>query len=162
MSQSNTTITGELVVKKQRFGIVVSRFNEFITSKLLGAAIDTLERHGAAASNITTVWVPGAWEIPPTAKRLAGSGRFDAVICLGCVIRGDTSHYDHVCQGAARGIAEVGLSSDIPVVIGVLTTETLEQAINRAGAKAGNKGVDAAMTAIEMANLYAKLDAEGK
>jgi 6,7-dimethyl-8-ribityllumazine synthase len=158
MPATPNVITGELVVKNQRFAIVVSRFNEFISSKLLDAAVDTLQRHGCLGENVTVIWVPGAWELPLTAKKTAASGRFSAVICLGCVIRGDTAHYDHVCGAAARGIAEAGMATQVPVVFGVLTTETLEQAIDRAGAKSGNKGADAALTAIEMANLFVKLD----
>ncbi len=151
-------IEGQLVVKKQRFAIVVSRFNEFITEKLLGGAVDTLVRHGCAAEDITEVWVPGALEIPIAAKRLVATGKFDAIICLGCVIRGATAHFDYVAQGAARGIIQVGLDTGVPTVFGVLTTDTIEQAIERAGTKAGNKGADAAITAIEMANLLPKID----
>lgn len=160
MPEGITTITGELVVRKARFAIIVSRFNEFVTSRLLGAAVDTLERHGCARSDITAVWVPGAWELPAVARKAATSGRYDAVICLGCVIRGETPHFDFVANEAAKGIAHAGLDANVPIVFGVLTTETLEQAINRAGAKAGNKGADAALTAIEMTNLFAKLTAK--
>ncbi len=158
MPDATHMISGDLVVRKQRFAIVASRFNEFITSRLLSAAIDTLERHGCPRENITTVWVPGAWEIPLTAKKAAMTGRFDAVICLGCVMRGDTPHFEYVAGEAAKGIAQAGMETNVPIVFGVLTTDTLEQAIERAGAKAGNKGADAAMTAIEMTNLFAKLD----
>jgi 6,7-dimethyl-8-ribityllumazine synthase len=160
MSTSNPTITGDLVIRKQRFAIVVSRFNEFISSRLLAAAIDTLQQHGCAPENMTVLWVPGAWELPLVAKKAAGSGRFDAVICLGCVIRGETLHFDYVCSESAKGIAQAGMETGVPVIFGVLMTETLEQAINRAGAKAGNKGADAALTAIEMTNLLAKLNSK--
>jgi len=160
MSSSNPTITGDLVIRKQRFAIVVSRFNEFISSRLLAAAIDTLQQHGCAPENMTVLWVPGAWELPLVAKKAAGSGRFDAVICLGCVIRGETLHFDYVCSESAKGIAQAGMETGVPVVFGVLMTETLEQAINRAGAKAGNKGADAALTAIEMTNLLVKLNSK--
>ena len=158
MTQAINTIKGELVVTKQRFAIVVSRFNEFVSSRLLSAAVDTLERHGCPTSNITAVWVPGAWELPLTARQVASNGQYDAVICLGCVIRGETPHFDYVASEAAKGIAQVGLEARLPVVFGVLTADTLEQAINRAGAKAGNKGADAALAAIEMVNLFAQLD----
>ncbi len=159
MAEGIATITGELVVRKGRFAIVVSRFNEFITSRLLEAAVDTLERHGCQRSDITAIWVPGSWEIPIAARKAAASGRFDAVICLGCVIRGETPHFDYVAAEAAKGIAHAGMEAGVPVVFGVLTTDNLEQAVNRAGAKGGNKGADAALTAIEMVNLFAKLSA---
>lgn len=161
MSESVTTITGDLIVRKAKFAIVVSRFNEFVTSRLLAAAVDTLERHGCAHGDITAIWVPGSWELPATAKRAAMSGRFDAVICLGCVIRGETPHFDYVAAEAAKGIAHAGMEANVPVVFGVLTTDTLEQAVQRAGAKAGNKGADAAITAIEMCNLFSKLTPKG-
>jgi 6,7-dimethyl-8-ribityllumazine synthase len=157
MAECPRTITGELTVAKQRFAILVSRFNEFVSSRLLGGATDALERHGCPADRITVIWVPGAWEVPMVARQVAGSGQYDAVICLGCIIRGDTPHFDYIAAEAAKGIAQVAMTADMPVVFGMLTTDTLEQAINRAGAKAGNKGADAAMAAIEMANLYAKL-----
>jgi 6,7-dimethyl-8-ribityllumazine synthase len=150
-------IVGNLVAGKQRFALLVSRFNDFITSRLLQAAVDTLLRHGCADEQITIVRVPGAWELPLTARKLAESGRFDAIVCLGCVIRGQTPHFEYVAGEAARGIAQVALSSGIPVVFGVITADTLEQAIERAGAKSGNKGADAALTAIELVNLYAQL-----
>ncbi len=155
------TITGDLVVRKARFAIIVSRFNEFITSRLLDAAVDTLERHGCERKNITVIWVPGSWELPMTAKRCAAGGKYDAVICLGCVIRGETTHFEHVCSEAAKGIAQASMETGVPIVFGVLTTHTLDQAINRAGAKQGNHGADFALTAIEMVNLYAKLDGKG-
>ncbi len=161
MADNMRTITGELTIRKgQRFAIVASRFNEFVCSRLIDGAVDALERHGCAASDITVVRVPGAWELPLTARKVAETDKYAAVICVGCVIRGETPHFDYVAAEAAKGIAQVGLSVAVPVVFGVLTADTLEQAINRAGAKSGNKGADAAMTAIEMANLYAKL--EGK
>jgi len=157
MSASTSTVAGELVVRDQRFAIIVSRFNEFVSSRLVDGAIDTLERHGGARKNITVIWVPGSWEIAATARKVVASERFDAVICLGCVIRGETPHFDYIANEVAKGIAQVGLEAKIPVVFGVLTVDTLEQAINRAGAKGGNKGADAACTAIEMTNLFAKL-----
>lgn len=162
MAEAINTIKGELVVKKQRFAIVISRFNEFVGSRLLAATVDTLERHGCATADITAIWVPGAWELPATARRVALSGKYDAVICLGCVIRGETPHFDYIANEAAKGIAQVGLETGLPVVFGVLTADTLDQAINRAGAKAGNKGADAALTAIEMVNLFAQLEAPKK
>ena len=148
---------GQLAVDGQRFAIVVSRFNEFITSKLLSGAVDTLKRHGCEDDNITCVHVPGAFELPFVAKKLAESGRFDAVICVGCVIRGQTPHFEYVAGEAAKGIAHVGLSTGVPTTFGVITADTLEQAVERAGAKAGNKGVDAAVSAIELINLLKQL-----
>ena len=136
-----------------RIGIVAARFNEFITNKLVSGAIDALTRHGASAENMTMAWVPGAFEIPLAAQKMASSGKFDAVICLGAVIRGSTPHFDYVSNEVTKGVAHVGLQTGVPTVFGVLTTDTIEQAIERAGTKAGNKGFDAAMTAIEMANL---------
>ncbi len=148
------TLEGMLVAKDgMKVGIVVSRFNEFITNKLLGGALDGLVRHGVAENNITTAWVPGAFEIPLIAGKMAKSGKYDAVICLGAVIRGATSHYDYVCNEVSKGVAQVSLQSEIPVLFGVVTTENIEQAIERAGTKAGNKGYDCALSAIEMANL---------
>ncbi|GMU21946.1 MAG: 6,7-dimethyl-8-ribityllumazine synthase [Phycisphaerae bacterium] len=158
MAEAVTTITGDLVVHKQRFALIVSRFNEFISSRLLSAAVDTLERHGCGLGDVTVIWVPGAWELPQAARRAARSGQFDAVVCLGCVIRGETPHFDYVAGEAAKGIAQAAFESDLPIIFGVLTTETLDQAINRAGAKTGNKGADAALAAIEMANLYMRLN----
>ena len=143
------TFQGEAV----KVGIVVSRFNEFITSKLVEGAKDNLVRHGVKAENIDVYWVPGAYEIPLIAKKAALSGRYDAVICVGAVIRGATTHYDYVCNEVAKGIAHVSLETGIPVMFGVVTTENIEQAIERAGTKAGNKGYDCAMGAIEMVNL---------
>jgi len=162
MTEPTPTITGDLIVREQRFAIIVSRFNEFISSRLLDSAVDALERHGCARKAMTVIWVPGAWELPLTAKKAAASGRFDAVICLGCIMRGDTPHFDYIAAEAAKGIAQVGLEAGVPVAFGVLTTDTLDQAIDRAGAKAGNKGADAALTAIEMTNLWAKLSGEKK
>lgn len=151
-------IEGDLRVQGLRFGIVVSRFNDFITEHLLGAAIDTLIRHGAKATDITVVKVPGAFEIPMACDRLAASGRVDGLLALGCVIRGATPHFDYVCSETSKGISSVGQKSGLPVAFGLLTVDTIEQAIERAGTKAGNKGVDAALTAIEMVNLLAKID----
>ncbi len=150
-------IEGNLSASKLRVAIVTARFNEFITSKLLGGAIDALTRHDITPSNIDEVWVPGAFEIPLAALALAESKKYDAVICLGAVIRGSTSHYDYVCNETAKGIAHASLKTGVPVIFGVLTTDTIEQAIERAGTKAGNKGWDAGMAAIEMANLMPKL-----
>ncbi|WP_349667978.1 6,7-dimethyl-8-ribityllumazine synthase [Lacrimispora sp.] len=144
---------GTLVSEKIRIGIVAARFNEFITSKLLGGAVDCLKRHGISEEDIEVAWVPGAFEIPLIASKMAGCGKYDAVICLGAVIRGSTTHYDYVCSEVSKGIAQVSLSSGIPVMFGVLTTENIEQAIERAGTKAGNKGFDCAAGAIEMVNL---------
>ena len=151
-------IEGKVVAPEgMKVGIVASRFNEIIVNKLLGGAVDGLVRHGVEEKNITAAWVPGAFELPIIAQKMAMSGKYDAVICLGTVIRGDTSHYDLVCNEAAKGIAQVGLSSGIPVLFGVVTTENIEQAIARAGSKSGNKGYDCALSAIEMVNLAAQL-----
>ena len=147
------TIEGKLVSKDIKIGIVVARFNEFITSKLLGGAVDGLVRHDVSEDNIEVAWVPGAFEIPLIASKMAKSGKYDAVIALGAVIRGSTTHYDYVCSEVSKGIANVSLNSDIPVMFGVITTENIEQAIERAGTKAGNKGYDCALGAIEMVNL---------
>lgn len=144
---------GQLRSEGLSFGIVVSRFNDFICERLLGGALDALRRTGASEERIDVYRVPGAYEIPLAAKKLAGSGRFDAVICLGAVIRGATPHFDYVANEVAKGIATVSLETSVPVTFGVLTTDTLEQAIERAGSKAGNKGFEAAMAAVEMANL---------
>ncbi|MDH2925177.1 6,7-dimethyl-8-ribityllumazine synthase [Nicoletella semolina] len=146
-------ITGNLVATGLKFGIVTARFNDFINDKLLSGAIDTLIRHGADENNIDTAWVPGAFEIPLVAKKMASSGKYDAIICLGTVIRGSTTHYDYVCNEAAKGIGAIALETGMPVIFGVLTTENIEQAIERAGTKAGNKGAECALGAIEMANL---------
>lgn len=150
-------LEGNLTAEGLKFGIVVARFNEFITTKLLGGALDTLHRHAAQDSDIDVAWVPGAFEIPLAAKKMAESGKYDAVICLGAVIRGATSHYDYVCNEVSKGVAQVGLSSGVPTIFGVVTTENIEQAIERAGTKAGNKGVDGAMAAMEMANLLKQI-----
>lgn len=147
------TYEGKLVSKDIRVGIVAARFNEFITSKLIGGAVDALKRHDVKDENISLAWVPGAFEIPLIAQKMAKSGKYDAVICLGAVIRGNTTHYDYVCSEVSKGVANVSLNSDIPVMFGVLTTENIEQAIERAGTKAGNKGFDCAVGAIEMVNL---------
>ena len=149
---------GNLVAKKsQKFAIVVSRFNEFISSKLLAGAVDQLVRHGAAEESIDVAWTPGSFEIPLVAKRLAESKKYAAVICLGAVIRGGTPHFDYIAAEVSKGVAQVGLSTGIPAIFGVITADTIEQAVERAGAKAGNKGADAALSAIEMANLLAGL-----
>ena len=136
-----------------KIGLIASRFNEFITSKLVSGAEDCLKRHGVADDDMSVAWVPGAFEIPVIAKRMASSGKYDAVICVGAVIRGATSHYDYVCSEVSKGIAAVSLETGIPVLFGILTTDTIEQAIERAGTKAGNKGTDCAMSALEMVNL---------
>lgn len=149
---------GKLVSKEIRVGIVAARFNEFITSKLVGGALDGLKRHDVPEEHVDVAWVPGAFEIPLIASKMAKSGKYDAVICLGAVIRGATSHYDYVCSEVSKGIAGVSLSSDIPVMFGVLTTDTIEQAIERAGCKAGNKGFECATGAIEMVNLIRELE----
>ena len=149
---------GTLVSDHIKIGIVASRFNEFITSKLLSGAKDALLRHNVQEDDIHTAWVPGAFEIPLVASKMAGSGQYDAVICLGAVIRGSTSHDDYVCSEVSKGIAAVSLESGIPVMFGVLTTDSIEQAIERAGTKAGNKGFDCAVSAIEMVNLLRSID----
>ena len=150
---------GDLVAKEIRIGIIASRFNEFITSKLLEGALDTLKRHDINEESIHIAWVPGAFEIPLIASKMAESGKYDAVICLGAVIRGSTTHYDYVCSEVSKGIASVMLDSGVPVMFGVLTTENIEQAIERAGTKAGNKGSDCALGAIEMVNLIREIQA---
>jgi 6,7-dimethyl-8-ribityllumazine synthase len=147
------TNEGNLIASGLRFGIVIGRFNEFISSKLLGGAIDGLVRHGAEESAIEVSWVPGAFEIPLVAQKMANLKKFDALICLGAVIRGSTPHFDYVASEMSKGIAKISLDTGLPVIFGVLTTDTIEQAIERAGTKSGNKGYDAAVTAIEMANL---------
>ena len=150
-------IEGNLIAEGIRVGIVVSRFNEFITSKLLDGALDCLKRHGADEESITVTWVPGAFEIPVVASKMAKCGRYDAIICLGAVIRGATDHYTYVCNEVSKGIASVSLETGIPVLFGVVTTDNIEQAIERAGTKSGNKGYDAALSAIEMANVMKSL-----
>lgn len=156
------TFEGKLVSSQIKIGIVAARFNEFITSKLLSGAVDTLLRHDVREEDIQVAWVPGAFEIPLIASKMAQSGRYDAVICLGAVIRGSTSHYDYVCSEVSKGIATVSLQSGIPVLFGVLTTENIEQAIERAGSKAGNKGSECAAGAIEMVNLIRSLEVGAK
>lgn len=147
------TIEGQLVATDEKFCIVISRFNEFIGSKLLSGAVDELKRHGVSEDNIDVIWVPGAFEIPLLAKKAAKSGKYNAIITLGAVIKGSTGHYDYVCAEVSKGVAAVSLETCVPVIFGVLTTDNIEQAIERAGTKAGNKGSDAAKSAIEMANL---------
>ena len=146
-------LEGNLLAEGMKIGIVAARFNEFIVSRLLGGAEDALLRHGANGDDITAVWVPGAFEIPTAALKMAQSGKYDAVICLGAVIRGSTSHYDYVCSEVSKGVAQIALQTGVPTLFGVVTTENIEQAIERAGTKAGNKGYDAAMAAIEMVDL---------
>lgn len=151
-------LEGKVVAPEgMKVGIVASRFNEIIVNKLLWGAVDGLGRHGVKEENITAAWVPGAFEIPSIASKMAGSGKYDAVICVGAVIRGDTTHYDYVCSEVSKGIAQTGLSTGVPVLFGVITTENIEQAIARAGSKAGNKGYDCALSAIEMVNLSREL-----
>lgn len=147
------TVEGFLTGSNLRVGIITGRFNELITSKLFGGAVDCLKRHDVNENNIVQAWVPGAFEIPLTAQKMAQTGKFDAIICLGAVIRGSTPHFDYVCNEAAKGCSKVALDSGIPVIFGVLTTDTIEQAIERAGTKAGNKGWEAALSAIEMASV---------
>jgi 6,7-dimethyl-8-ribityllumazine synthase len=150
-------IKGQLTAGKGTYAVVVSRFNEFITSRLLGGALDCLKRHGAQDSQIGVVWVPGACEITIAAKKLATSGKYAAVICLGAVIKGQTQHYDYVCQQVVRGIGQINYDCAVPAIFGVLTCETLEEAVDRAGSKRGNAGADAAQTAMEMANVMEQL-----
>ncbi len=151
------TLEGKLVANGAKIGIVAARFNEFIVSKLIGGAVDGLVRHDVNEDDITLAWVPGAFEIPVAAKKMAESGKYDAVICLGTVIRGATTHYDYVCNEVSKGIASVSLSTGVPVMFGVVTTENIEQAIERAGTKAGNKGYDCALSALEMINLMKQM-----
>ncbi len=150
-------IEGMLTVNNEKFCIIVARFNEFISSKLLSGAIDELVRHGAKKENIDILWVPGAFEIPLIAKKAAKTSKYNAIITLGAVIKGSTSHYDYVCAEVSKGVASVGLETEVPVIFGVLTCDNIEQAIERAGTKAGNKGADAAKSAIEMSNLISKI-----
>lgn len=149
---------GHLVSENIKYGIVVGRFNEFISSKLLSGALDGLKRHGVKEEEIEIAWVPGAFEIPFIAQKLASSGKYDAVITLGAVIRGSTPHFDYVCSEVAKGVASVSLKTGVPTIFGVLTTDSIEQAVERAGTKAGNKGWEAAVTAIEMANLSTQIN----
>lgn len=150
-------IEGQLIAKGMRFAIIASRFNEFISSKLMEGAIDALVRHDASKEDITVLWVPGAFEMPMVAKKLAASGRYDAIICVGAVIRGATSHFDYVANEVSKGIASVSLDTGVPIAFGVLTTDNIEQAIERAGTKAGNKGFESAMAAVEMVSLFKEL-----
>ena len=150
-------VEGQFSGKGRKVGIAVSRFNSFITTKLVDGAVDTLLRHGVKDDDITVAWTPGAFELPPVVRKMAKSQSYDAVIALGCVIRGATPHFDYIAGEAAKGIGQVNLTSEIPIIFGVLTTDTIEQAIERAGTKSGNKGADAAMAALEMADLMAKL-----
>ena len=145
---------GKLVSEKAKYGIIVSRFNEFISNKLLSGSLDCLQRHNVSEKEIEIIWAPGAFEIPAVAKKLAETKKFDALICLGTVIRGSTPHFDYIAAEVSKGIAQLGISSGIPVIFGVITADTIEQAIERAGTKSGNKGWDAALSAIEMVNLY--------
>ena len=149
---------GDLVAKDRKFGIIVSRFNEFVSSKLLEGAVDALTRHGAKSGEISVAWVPGSFEMPMVAQRMTSSGKYDAVICLGVIIRGDTPHFEFVASETAKGIAKVAMDNgNIPCIFGVVTADTLEQALDRAGVKSGNKGRDAALAAIEMCNLYSEI-----
>jgi 6,7-dimethyl-8-ribityllumazine synthase len=157
---SPTVLEGMLKADGKRLGLVASRFNEFITGKLIEGALDCWRRHGGDEAAVTLVWVPGAWELPAAAQRLAQTGRCDMLVCLGAVIRGGTPHFDYVASEMSKGIAQVGMQAGIPVSFGVLTTDNVDQAIERAGTKAGNKGWQAALAAIEMADLYAKLPAK--
>jgi 6,7-dimethyl-8-ribityllumazine synthase len=152
-------IEGNLSAAGRSFGVVVSRFNDFIVRRLLDGALDAIERHGGDLGSVDVVWVPGSYEIPLAAKQLALSGRYDAIVCLGAVIRGATAHFDYVARGVASGVSSVALETDVPVIFGVITTETIEQAIERAGTKLGNKGFEAAMAAIEMADLMPRIRA---
>ena len=152
------TLEGKLIAEKIKVGVVAARFNDFIVSKLVGGCEDTLLRHGVRPEDIDLAWVPGALEIPLIASKMAKSGKYDAVIALGAVIRGSTSHYDYVCSEVSKGVAAVAMNSDIPVMFGVLTTDTIEQAIERAGSKAGNKGAECAQGAIEMVNLLRTME----
>ncbi|HOL17764.1 MAG TPA: 6,7-dimethyl-8-ribityllumazine synthase [Bacillota bacterium] len=155
------TYEGQLVARDYRFAIVISRFNEFISHRLLGGALDALKRHDAMEENIEVIWVPGSFEVPLMAQKAAKSGRFNAVICLGAVIRGGTPHFEYVAAEVSKGIAKVSLDTGVPVIFGIITADTLEQAIERAGTKGGNKGWDAAISAIEMADLIQRVNADG-
>ena len=151
------TTEGQLIAKGKKFALVVSRFNDFITKRLLEAALDTLIRHGATTNEIEVVWVPGSFEIPSVASKIAKSKKYDAIICLGTVIRGSTPHFEYIASEVAKGIAQLSVTCGVPTIFGIVTADTLEQAIERAGTKEGNKGRDAAMSAIEMANLFKKI-----
>ena len=157
MREINVVEGNDVAKEGMKVGIIASRFNEIIVNKLLGGAVDGLVRHGVDEKNITAAWVPGAFEIPITAQKMAQSGKYDAVICVGAVIRGDTTHYDYVCNEVSKGVAQVGLNTGVPVLFGIITTENIEQAIARAGSKAGNKGYDCALSAIEMVNLLGQM-----
>ena len=161
MENNVKVFEGQLTAEGLSFGIVVARFNEFITSKLLAGALDALRRHGANENRIDVAWVPGAFEIPLLAQKMATSDKYDAVICVGAVIRGATSHYDYVCNEVSKGVAQVSMKTGVPTIFSVLTTENIEQAIERAGTKGGNKGYDGAMAAMEMANLLHSME-EGR
>lgn len=150
-------IKGNMIAKDKKIGIVVSRFNEFVSSKLLEGAVDTLVNHGVKDSDISVVWVPGSFETPVLANKMADSGKYDAIICLGAIIRGETPHFDFIASEAAKGVAKVAMDSKVPCVFGIITTDNLEQALDRAGTKSGNKGRDAARTAIEMCSLYSEI-----
>ncbi len=152
---------GKLIARDYRFAIVISRFNEFISNRLLSGALDALKRHDALEENIAVIWVPGCFEIPIAAKKVAASSLFDAVICLGAVIRGDTPHFDYIAAEVTKGVAKIGLDTGVPAIFGVITSDSLEQAIERAGAKAGNKGFEAAISAIEMADLARQIVGNG-
>ena len=156
------TVEGIISGRGRKFAVALSRMNEFVTRRLLEGAVDTLRRHEVAEDDITVVYCPGSFELPPVAKRLAAGGGFDAVICLGAVIRGDTPHFQYIAAEVAKGVAAVALEADVPVIFGVLTTDTLEQAVERAGSKAGNKGRETALAALEMVDLFARLGAKGK
>lgn len=158
--QRVNVIEGNLTASGRSFGVVAARFNEFVVKPMLDGALNAIERHGGDLESVDVAWVPGSYEIPLAAKRMALSGRYDAVICLGAVIRGSTAHFDYVAGGATNGIASVSLETNLPVIFGVITTETIEQAIERAGTKMGNKGFEAAATAIEMADLMPRLDGQ--
>jgi len=151
------TVEGDLIAKGKKFGIIASRFNDFITKELVGGCLDTLTRHGVSNEDVAVTWVPGAFEIPLVAQRLAKSKSYDAIICLGTVIRGSTPHFEYIVSEAAKGIAKVSLDTGLPVVFGIITADTIEQAVERAGTKEGNKGRDAALSAIEMANLLTQI-----
>lgn len=153
-------LEGKLSAQGLKFAIIVSRFNSLVTQRLLDGAMDALRRHGADENSITIAWTPGSFELPLVAKKFAQTGKYDAVICLGCIIRGDTPHFEYVASETAKGIAQVMLETGVPTVFGVVTADTLEQALERAGAKAGNRGFDAAMTAMEMANLLREIETE--
>jgi len=150
-------ISGNLIATGKKFAIVASRFNEFITNKLINGAQDCFLRHGTKEKDIDVIWVPGSFEIPPTAKKLAKIKKYNAIICLGAVIRGETPHFDYISSEAAKGVASVAMDTDLPVIFGIITADTLEQSIERAGTKAGNKGFDAALSAIELSNLYEQI-----